>query len=255
MGAGFIYVLENDAIPGLVKIGSTEKHPEERAKELTSTGVPTPFTIAYHRHVSDCKLLERLVHQALESQGLRQSANREFFTISPQEAADLIDTVIAGHSHNGQTDTIAGYLAGSNIYSTTSLPGYDEQIDEKKAEALEQKLTEIACIGYYPALHSLADVFRRNHLNRNKFRQYYQEFLLASQRSTFPARDRRTSTDLGRYVAEYVEYLDEMKCLMNSDFSFVQQFLIDGDRFTYESFIDHVNRFFHGTTKARCLEL
>ena len=42
----FIYVLENASMPGLVKIGRTDRSVSERVNELSShTGVPTGFTV------------------------------------------------------------------------------------------------------------------------------------------------------------------------------------------------------------------
>ena len=43
---GIIYVLVNEAMPGLIKIGKITKEGksvEDRMKELDSTGVPLPF--------------------------------------------------------------------------------------------------------------------------------------------------------------------------------------------------------------------
>lgn len=42
--SGWVYVLANLAMPGLVKVGCTGRSPATRACELTaSTGVPPPF--------------------------------------------------------------------------------------------------------------------------------------------------------------------------------------------------------------------
>ena len=42
---GIVYVLSNEAMPGLVKIGLTQRSElEVRLNELYSTGVPLPFT-------------------------------------------------------------------------------------------------------------------------------------------------------------------------------------------------------------------
>ena len=49
--AGWVYVLSNEFMPGIYKIGMTTTSPATRAKELSSaTGVPAPFKIeaAYH---------------------------------------------------------------------------------------------------------------------------------------------------------------------------------------------------------------
>ena len=41
---GYVYILENASMPGLIKIGKTSRDSVERARELSSaTGVPTGF--------------------------------------------------------------------------------------------------------------------------------------------------------------------------------------------------------------------
>jgi hypothetical protein len=43
---GFIYILSNDAMPGLLKIGYTTKLVEKRAGAIAAaTGVPSPFKV------------------------------------------------------------------------------------------------------------------------------------------------------------------------------------------------------------------
>lgn len=44
---GYVYIISNQAMPGIFKIGFTLKDPELRAKELDSTGVPYPFIVEY----------------------------------------------------------------------------------------------------------------------------------------------------------------------------------------------------------------
>ncbi|MGW2541558.1 GIY-YIG nuclease family protein [Kitasatospora sp. NPDC001574] len=44
---GFIYVMVNPEMSGLVKIGWTGRLPEDRAHELSKTAVPLPFRVAY----------------------------------------------------------------------------------------------------------------------------------------------------------------------------------------------------------------
>lgn len=93
---GFIYVLINRAIPGIVKIGKTTQLPEKRAAELsTSTGVPLPYQVYYAVKVLDCHRAERFVHERLAS--VRDNFSREFFAISPEIAKALIDEVVAAN--------------------------------------------------------------------------------------------------------------------------------------------------------------
>ena len=88
-----VYVLINASMPGLVKIGMTTRGAKERAEELSrTTGVPTPFLVAYEIEVSDCVAMESEIHRELEEQGLRTNLNREFFSI---ELKDVIELVIS----------------------------------------------------------------------------------------------------------------------------------------------------------------
>ena len=50
---GYVYILSNPVMPGLVKIGMTERENlDARLKELYSTGVPVPFVCEYACQVS-----------------------------------------------------------------------------------------------------------------------------------------------------------------------------------------------------------
>jgi hypothetical protein len=88
---GFVYVLLNSSMPGLVKVGLTTRDPEERAAELASaTGVPSPFIVAYRRWVSDCQTVEAFIHERLAILGHRHSLAREFFNAPPWVVIDLL---------------------------------------------------------------------------------------------------------------------------------------------------------------------
>lgn len=89
---GFVYILTNRSLPGLVKIGKTHRDPEARAAELSKhSGFPKPFTVAYKTIVSNCGLVEKIVHQRLSIH--RVANNREFFSIKVPEAVALIKKV------------------------------------------------------------------------------------------------------------------------------------------------------------------
>jgi len=89
---GYVYVLINPSLDGMVNIGKTTRTPEERAKELSSSaGVPTPFYVAYQVEVSNCHSAEEYMHTLLSLEGYnRVSENREFFHIPLNEAIKLI---------------------------------------------------------------------------------------------------------------------------------------------------------------------
>lgn len=81
---GFIYILTNDSMPGLVKIGKTSRLPEQRSSELFTTGVPTPFAVRFALYVEDAGEIESIVHELLA--GSRVNEQREFFRVDFQDA-------------------------------------------------------------------------------------------------------------------------------------------------------------------------
>lgn len=88
---GYIYILINPSMEGLIKVGKTTKDPKERASELSkATGVPTPFIVAYQACVNNCSKAEMFVHIYLENKGYRVTSNREFFNAPLTEAVDAI---------------------------------------------------------------------------------------------------------------------------------------------------------------------
>ena len=73
-----IYVLTNEAMPGLVKIGFTEDSVVNRMRQLTAhAGVPLPFECYYAAEVDDTTRVERILHQLFSE--ARVNPKREFF--------------------------------------------------------------------------------------------------------------------------------------------------------------------------------
>jgi len=87
--AGFVYIMSNPAFPERVKIGKSDRDPEEfRKSELHSTGVPEPFKVEYYAFVQDHHYIEKVVHQQLDK--YRPNAGREFFTCAVGDAISII---------------------------------------------------------------------------------------------------------------------------------------------------------------------
>ena len=80
--------MSNPSHPGLLKIGQTGKDPEERRKELGSTGVVQDFVLEYRALSEDYESLEREIHRALAN--VRTNPKKEFFSISVPEAVNKI---------------------------------------------------------------------------------------------------------------------------------------------------------------------
>src|SRR5260370_476878 len=63
---GYLYVLSNRAMPGLLKIGYTTRTLDERIRELSSTGVPTKFELEFYCIVDNVHLFESAIHHKLQ---------------------------------------------------------------------------------------------------------------------------------------------------------------------------------------------
>ena len=86
---GFVYVLRNICMPGIYKIGMTDRAPSQRAAELSnSTSVPIPFDLVCFAEIMDAMAYERSLHDRLESR--RVSESREFFALTGDDISDLI---------------------------------------------------------------------------------------------------------------------------------------------------------------------
>jgi len=102
-GAQYIYILENDTMPGLVKIGFTKNKPSERVKQINAaTGVPLDFDVKYQYPCFNAHDLEKEIHIYLESQGFRVNKKKEFFNITVEQAISVIERI--GEPYKMQED-------------------------------------------------------------------------------------------------------------------------------------------------------
>lgn len=88
MAKGFVYVLSNRSMPGMVKIGKTTRDPRTRAGELFASGVPTPFVIEATIETPDISETELTVHRLLSAN--RVNKKREFFHVTVSEAVHAL---------------------------------------------------------------------------------------------------------------------------------------------------------------------
>ena len=89
---GHVYILTNEHMPGLIKVGMTTGDPEVRASQLFQTGVPGPFMVAHSVFSPDCAALERCMHENMTAH--RVCENREFFRATISEAIALLDDTL-----------------------------------------------------------------------------------------------------------------------------------------------------------------
>jgi len=89
-GKQYVYILTNDTMPGLVKIGYTKNDPGVRAKQINAaTGVALDFNVEWAYSCFNGIELEQEVHKYLDS--FRVNKNREFFRMTVEEAKSVIE--------------------------------------------------------------------------------------------------------------------------------------------------------------------
>jgi len=95
--AGYVYILSNKAMPGIVKIGRSIHGGRTRAKDLYKkggTGVPVPFKMEFEVWSEQCCIDEICVHERLSE--YRINNNREFFEIDTIKAIEAVLSVVCG---------------------------------------------------------------------------------------------------------------------------------------------------------------
>lgn len=137
MSAGYIYVLVNSSMPGLVKVGKTTRLPRERADELSGvTGVPTPFIVAFDQHFADCDAAEVFVHTKLSEKGYRLSEAREFFQAQASEVIRIIASIglnefqVADKNQELLPDIVDDEFSSFRLQSSQPSKPWDELIEE-----------------------------------------------------------------------------------------------------------------------------
>jgi len=105
MADGYIYCFSNSCMPGILKVGMTERTPGIRLREANSSDTwrpPTPYKIEFAKRVSNASLKENTLHTLLEQYTERVNPRREFFRVSAEEVQkffDLMDGEIWTQTH------------------------------------------------------------------------------------------------------------------------------------------------------------
>lgn len=93
---GWVYVIANPAMYGLVKIGFSTKDPSMRAKELGGSGIPHAHVVQYEALIHDAWNVEQMAHKLLDE----KREGKEWFRCSVNTAVDAIKKAIgAGAIH------------------------------------------------------------------------------------------------------------------------------------------------------------
>lgn len=86
---GWVYVISNKAMDGILKVGHSTKDPELRAQELNHTGSPHPYEVEYEILVEEPYRVEQAVHKTL----YKYREGKEWFRCTPEQAILAIKQV------------------------------------------------------------------------------------------------------------------------------------------------------------------
>jgi T5orf172 domain len=125
-----VYILTNEAMPGLIKIGCTTSDLAARIRGLYQTGVPLPFELFFACEVQNCAFAERQLHEAFGDH--RVSKNREFFRLAPERAKAALSLAL-----------IREVKLGDEIFETAE--------DKAEVEAAKRRARfQFSMIGIHP---------------------------------------------------------------------------------------------------------
>lgn len=90
---GYIYIMTNPALKGMVKIGYATDV-EIRRKQLSTTALPYDYEV-YATYETSGNLEDKKLHKMIDNLNpdLRVSKSREFFVMSPEEAYELLESI------------------------------------------------------------------------------------------------------------------------------------------------------------------
>ena len=96
MTDGYLYCFSNESMPGILKIGMTERTPEIRLNEANSSDTwrpPTPYKIEFAKKVLNPKQKEATLHNLLSQYTERINPKREFFRVSLEEIKTFFELI------------------------------------------------------------------------------------------------------------------------------------------------------------------
>ncbi|MCA2189444.1 GIY-YIG nuclease family protein [Nonomuraea cavernae] len=120
---GFVYVLTNEFMPDLVKIGMTGRLSEDRAAELYqgSSGVPGRFEVVFRLMTSHPLAVEKRVHKLLED--FRPNRGREYFRVSLDHAVETLRAAALEVASIGSWDNAVEHVRHGDRLALTLAEG------------------------------------------------------------------------------------------------------------------------------------
>ncbi len=124
---GIVYAATNPLMPGLVKIGGTSRaNVQARLDELSSTGVPAPFTCEIARRVDHYLEVESALHTVFEPS--RVPSGREFFQVTLDQVAAALNLADGEDVTPPGKDDEVEFAVGQTVVDRSGRRGEIERI-------------------------------------------------------------------------------------------------------------------------------
>jgi hypothetical protein len=109
MSLGYVYCISNPRMPGIVKIGYTDRSPAERLEEAnTSTWNFPEFKLEFARRVPDANAREMILHRYFKAD--RVSPRREFFRIEELDRLQLLFELMGGTWWSADDEAVSSVM-------------------------------------------------------------------------------------------------------------------------------------------------
>ncbi len=135
---GWVYIISNKSMPGLIKVGYSGQDPELRAEGLGGTGSPHPYKVEYEILIEQPEKFEGLAHRALS----QYHEGREWFRCTVEKGITAVKQV-AGDQIINETFKHADRKKSDELQRQNAEKARKEDENRKRDRILHQKEKEI----------------------------------------------------------------------------------------------------------------
>ena len=152
MTYGYLYCFSNQSMPGILKVGMTERTPWLRLNEANRSDTwspPTPYKIEFAKKVLNPKRKEATLHTMLSQYTERINPKRKFFRASSEEVKaffDLIDGDLWVEDPEEEIKTFFGLIDGG--LTDTYIEEIKTLLDEEEEEEEDNQSTNSPVVKY-----------------------------------------------------------------------------------------------------------
>jgi hypothetical protein len=171
---GYIYCFSNPSMPGILKVGMTERTPELRLRDANSSDTwrpPTPYKIEFAKKVSNPSQKEKTLHTLLEQHTDRINHRREFFRLSKEEVLkffDLMDGEMWAETREEEEEEEEEEEDEDEDEEEEEEEDEDEEEDDTSSESAPRVKATGVMYSCPPTISFLQDLFKDDTLDERK---------------------------------------------------------------------------------------